>query len=385
MTKSLLKPNRPEVARARRVVLKLGTRVLTHEGGRLALARLFSVVEAAAELRLAGKEVLLVSSGAVGLGQAALELDQIPEELNERQACAAVGQTRLMGLYDSGFSRVGLVCGQVLLSQGDFDDRIRYLNLRSTLSALLRRGVVPVINENDAVSTDELAFVEGARRPIFGDNDRLSALVATKLDAELLVLLTDVDGVYEQDPREHPEARWLSRVDDPEQLGSAAGGPGSSASRGGMKSKVEAAGVASRGGCHAIIASGMEPSVLPRVLAGEEVGTWFPARDGLAARRRWIAFAVAPRGALELDAGAVEALCDRGASLLAAGVVRVSGEFEKGDVVELRGPLGTKVGRGIVHCDVATAREWVEGRPPVGVRNHHALVHRDHLTLELKP
>ncbi|MEM7582298.1 MAG: glutamate 5-kinase [Acidobacteriota bacterium] len=373
---------RPEVAAARRVIVKLGTRVLTHDSGRLALSRLFAVVEAAAELRASGREVLLVSSGAVGLGQDALGLEDTLLELHVRQACAAVGQNRLMALYDSGFSRLGLVCGQVLLSQTDFDDRVRYLNLRSTLSALLRRGVVPIINENDAVSTDELAFVEGAERRIFGDNDRLSALVATELDADLLVLLTDVDGVFDRDPRRYPEARLLARVEDPDRLAGAAGGPASAASRGGMRSKVEAASVAVRGGCHAVIASGREPGALRRVLNGDEVGTWFPAGPGLAARRRWIAFAVAPRGELQLDAGAVVALQDRGASLLAVGVARVEGEFEAGDVVQLRGPDGAVIGRGIVSCDAATARQWTAGHAPEGVRNHHALVHRDHLALE---
>ena len=378
-------PRRQSIDAAQRVVLKLGTRVLTHADGRLALARLFAVVEAAAELRAAGKEVLLVSSGAVGLGCDALGLAKAPEELSERQACAAVGQTRLMGLYDSGFSRLGLVCGQVLLSQEDFEDRLRYLNLRSTLTALLRRGVVPVINENDAVSTDELAFVEGAPRRTFGDNDRLSALVASKLDAELLVLLTDVDGLYDEDPRQHPGAGLLTRVDDPEALEASIGGPGSAWSRGGMRSKVDAAMVAMRGGCQAVIASGLKPDAVSRVLAGEEVGTWFPAGRGLAARRRWIAFAVAPRGVLELDAGAVEALTERGASLLAAGVVRVEGDFKQGDVVELFGPRRRLVGRGIVQCDAAAAREWSAGRRPEGIRNHHALVHRDHLALETRP
>ena len=382
MSESSSAPARPGVADARRVVLKLGTRVLTHADGTLALARMFAVVEAAAALRRSGKEVLLVSSGAVGLGREALRLDRMPEELSERQACAAVGQTRLMGLYDGGFSRLGLVCGQVLLSPGDFDDRVRYLNLRSTLTALLRRGVVPVINENDAVSTDELAFVEGAGRQIFGDNDRLSALVATKLDADLLVLLTDVDGLYDRDPKKHEGARLLTRVDEVDELDDAAGGCSSEVGRGGMRSKVDAAAVAARGGCHAVIASGLEPDALGRVLVGDELGTWFPARHALGARRRWIAHAVAPRGTLELDAGAVEALRRRGASLLAAGVLRVEGDFEKGDVVELHGPGAELVGRGIVFCDAATARDWCGGHPPAGVRNHHALVHRDHLALE---
>lgn len=372
---------RPEVAAAERVVLKLGTRVLTHDDGRLALARLFAIVEEAANLVRAGREVLVVSSGAVGLGQAALGLEAPPVELEERQACAAVGQTRLMGLYSEGFSRLGVVCGQVLLTQGDFDDRARYLNLRSTLQTMVRRGVVPVINENDAVSTEELAFVEGESRPVFGDNDRLSALVATKLDAQLLVLLTDVRGVYEGDPRADPDAALVPRVDDPDAVKGLDAAPGASG-RGGIKSKVASAGMAARAGCHAVIASGREPGALARVLAGQVEGTWFPARGDLGARRRWIAYATAPRATLHLDAGAVRALRDRGASLLAPGVARIEGEFERGDVVELRDPEGKLVGRGMVFCDAAAARRWCGGERPEGVRNHHALVHRDHLVLE---
>ncbi len=375
-------PARPAVASARRTVLKIGTRVIARGDGRVALARLFAVVEAAAALAEEGREVLLVSSGAVGLGKDALGFDQVPPDLRHRQACAAVGQTRLMGLYEEGFSRLGRVCGQVLLTQGDFDDRLRYLNLRSTLLALLGRGVIPVINENDAVSTEELAYDESEPQPVFGDNDRLSALVATKLGADLLVLLTDVEGVYDGDPRERPDARLVSRIDTPGAGVDAASGPGSRLARGGMRSKVEAAHLAARAGSQAVIASGVEPGALAAVLAGDEVGTWFPARGELAAKRRWIAFAAKPRGALELDGGAVRALTDRGASLLAAGVLGVEGDFRTGDVVELRGPGGSPVGRGIVYCDAASARAWCGGSPPAGIRNHHALVHRDHLVLE---
>ncbi|MCO5165426.1 MAG: glutamate 5-kinase [Planctomycetes bacterium] len=375
-------PLRPPVAQARRVVLKVGTRVLTHDTGRVALARLFAVVEAAAALRHEGREALIVSSGAVGLGRDALGLGETPVDLAERQACAAVGQTRLMGLYHEGFARLGLVCGQVLLTQSDFDDRLRYLNLRTTLETLLRRGVVPVINENDAVATEELALLEGEGRPVFGDNDKLSALVATKLGAELLVLLTDVEGVYDRDPRGDPGARLLARVDDADEALALAGGPGSAVSRGGMRSKVEAAAIAQRGGCHAVIASGRRQHAIDEAVRGAGTGTWFPAGEGLPARQRWIAFAAAPRGTLHLDPGAVEAVRGRGASLLPRGVVRIEGEFRRGDVVVLRGPGGDVVGRGMAHVDAAAARRWLEGERPEGLRSRHALVHRDHLVLE---
>lgn len=377
-------PARPEVAGAQRVVLKVGTRVLTGDDGRLALSRLFALVETAGRLLRQGREVLVVSSGAVGLGRDALGFDEAPVELADRQACAAVGQCRLMGLYEAGFSRLGLICAQVLLTQGDFDDRVRYLALRDTLQTLLRRKVVPIINENDTVSTEELAFVgDGGDRPIFGDNDRLSALVATKLGADLLVLVTDVEGVFDRDPGKHPEARVIPRIDDLDAIRAGLGGTTSGAGRGGMRSKAESASIAARAGCQAVIVSGRVASNLDRALAGDEVGTWFPARlEGLPARHRWIAWATAPRGVLHLDEGAVRALVERGASLLAKGVKRIEGDFKRGEVVELRDPAGRPIGRGMVYCDATSARAWAEGRAPEGVRNHHALIHRDHLVLE---
>ncbi|MEM7050364.1 MAG: glutamate 5-kinase [Acidobacteriota bacterium] len=374
--------DRPTVARSRRTVIKLGTRVLTDDDGRLVQSRLLAVAEAVATLLDRGTDVLLVSSGAVGLGKDMLGLEYVPEELKERQACAAVGQSRLMSLWREGFAHLGHTCGQVLLTQSDFQDRPRYLNLRNTLNTLLRWGVIPVINENDAVSTEELAFLAGARRRVFGDNDKLSALVATDLDADLLVLLTDVAGVFERDPRRDPEAPLLACIDDPERLTAEAGDSGSEIGRGGMRSKVEAATIASRGGCDAVIASGKDLMALPKVLRGESEGTWFPARPGLAARRRWIAFAVAPRGILRLDPGAIDAVRHRGASLLAAGVHAVEGAFERGDVVELRAADDSLIGRGMVFCDARTARRWCAGDPPDGIRNHDALIHRRHLALE---
>ena len=372
---------RREVATARRIVIKIGTRVIADGEGQILPARLSAIVEAACELLGSGREVLIVSSGAVGLGKQVLGLAAVPEDLEERQACAAVGQTRLMGLYEEELSRRGRLCGQVLLTQGDFDDRIRYLNLRSTLMTLLRRGVVPV-NENDAVSTEELAFDEASTRPVFGDNDRLSALVATKLGADLLALLTDVEGVFDRDPRSDPGARLLSRIETPGSAVVEARGAGSPFGRGGMRSKVEAAHVAARSGCHAVIASGVRDGALTAVLNGEEVRTWFPPRGDLAAKRRWIAFAARTRGRLELDEGAVIALEKRGASLLAAGVRRVEGDFRRGDVVELRDREDRLIGRGMVFCDAESARGWCAGKPPEGIRNHHALVHRDHMVLE---
>jgi glutamate 5-kinase len=371
---------REALSAAERIVVKVGTRVLTRQDGRLALSRQAEVVEALADLRLRNREVLLITSGAVGLGRDALGLRDTPADTTQRQACAAIGQGRLMALYEETFAHLGVLCAQVLLTQSDFAHRAHYLNLRSTLRRLLELGVVPIINENDVVSTDELALGEGGK--VFGDNDKLSALVASKLDADLLVLLTDVAGVFDKDPRSFTQANLVGTIRDFDALTADLAGSSSGAGRGGMHSKVEAATIAARSGCHAVIASGVEPGTLARVLAGDEVGTWFPAHGALSARRRWIAFATSPCGILHLDAGAVRALVERGASLLAAGVGRIEGEFKRGDVVELRGPEGDIVGRGVAEVDAAEACAWVAGMPPQGARNRDALIDRDSLVLE---
>jgi glutamate 5-kinase len=368
------------LAASERLVIKVGTRVLTRADGRLALSRQAELVEAIADLRLRGRQVLMVTSGAVGLGRDALGLKDTPSDTTQRQACAAIGQSRLMALYQEAFAHLGLLCAQVLLTQADFADRAHYLNLRSTLTTLLGLGVIPIINENDVVSTDELAMAEGGR--VFGDNDKLSALVASKLEADLLVLLTDVAGVFDRDPRGAKGAQLLSTIQDAEHLTAQLTGSSSGVGRGGMRSKVAAAAIACRSGCHVVIASGVSPGALSRVLAGESEGTFFPATGCLSARRRWIAFASEARGVLHLDDGATRALMERGASLLAAGVTRVEGDFRKGDVLELRGADGALIGRGVSEVDGAECRQWVSGRAPAGARNRDALVDRDSMVLE---
>jgi glutamate 5-kinase len=365
----------------RRLVVKVGTRVLSAGGRRFDESRLEDLVRQIAPLVRDGREVLVVSSGAVGLGAEVLGLHEPPERLEDRQACAAVGQARLMQLYQERFRRHDVICAQVLLTESDLHERRRYLNLRATLQNLLRRRVVPILNENDTVSVDELVYLEQGTRPVFGDNDRLSALVATKLDAELLLIITDVGGVYDRDPKAHPDARLLDRVDDPDALAGLAAGP-AAWGRGGMQTKIEAARVASRAGCHAIIASGSEHDQVLRALRGEPVGTWFPARDTLDARQRWIAFAARPEATLHLDDGAVHALRDGRRSLLAAGVVRIEGKFRRGEVVELRAAGGRLVGRGMASCDMETARAWgAEGRR-TEERSEQPLVRHERLVLE---
>jgi glutamate 5-kinase len=371
---------RQPIADARRVVVKLGTRAVSDATGRLDLKRLSLLVAVMAEAQAQGKELLVVSSGAVGLGAHQLGLSTPVQSLVDRQAAAAVGQSYLMAMYSEAFGRAGVKVGQVLVARSDFDDRPRYLNIRNTLVRLMGHKVVPIINENDAISVAELKLRD-VKSPVFGDNDGLSAIVASKLGADLLVLLTDVAGLYERDPTRHPGAKVLHRVAQ-DWGGFEASGPGSNMGRGGMASKVAAAKVAVGSGCHTVIASGLDGSALGAVLAGEQVGTWFVAKAGMSARRRWVAWGTPIEGTFVLDDGAVAALKNRRASLLAAGVVSITGHFQRGAVVQLLDGNGVMVGRGMVNCDAAAAADWIAGRPPLAARNHDALITRDNLVLE---
>lgn len=367
---------RDAIVGARRIVLKVGTGVVTHADGTIALSHLFRVVESASRLRREGREVLIVTSGAVGLGRVALQLPEPPETAELKQTCAAIGQSRLMELYQQGFARLGVTCAQILITWTDFDDRVRYLNLHETLQSLFRLGVVPVVNENDAISLNDRVYRGTGKRPIFDDNDRLGALVASELAADLIVLLTDVPGVMTADPRRDPEARLIDRIDRPDNHGLDVDGH-SGLGRGGMASKLEAARVASRGGCHTVIASGVDPGALDRVLSGEEEGTWVPPRAALSSRSRWIAYCSHPRGTLVMAEGGAARLRG-GESLRAGDVARAEGAFRRGDVVEVRALDGSLVGRGVVALDSRLVLQAIAHEAGAGIE----LVGREHLILK---
>ncbi|MGZ6081416.1 MAG: glutamate 5-kinase [Myxococcaceae bacterium] len=387
MASDLAQPGtRPLLGDARRIVVKLGTQVVTHDGRSLALGRLMSLVEEMALLRQEGRQLLLVSSGAVALGMKQLGLEERPRSLGLRQACAAVGQGHLVALYTSAFAQFGVTAAQVLLTESDLGDRDRALCVRTTLMRLLELRAVPVLNENDSVSIREL--VEHRRTqgtatgaPAFGDNDGLSARVAVGVDADLLVLLTDVDGLYTADPRTDPEAQRIDVLDaeTPRLAGVSAGGTG------GMTSKLEAARLASRGGVSVVIASGATPNVLRRLLSDEPIGTCVPPAERRAVRRQRIA--LAPHaGALVANDGALAALEGGRASLLPIGVLAVEGDFREGDVVEIRDGSGRVRGRGLVNYDARACRALL-GRHSediedvLGWRGYDALVTRDNLVL----
>lgn len=347
-----------------RIVVKLGTGVLTDSRKQPDLAQLEQLVAQVAAQRKAGKEIVLVTSGAVGAGMGALGYDKRPNELAELQACAAVGQSRLMAIYEKLFAKHELHVAQMLLTHDDLEHHERHLNARNTLVTLLSRGVVPVINENDAISFTELKF---------GDNDKLSALVASLLPADLLLILTTVDGVIENFGKANPKTiPLIEHIDGA--IEKLAGGTDSVTAVGGMKSKVEAAKIAVRAGIPLVIASGKKKNMLARVVAGEEEGTLFvPQPTKLQGRKRWIAFCHYPKGALFVDDGAKKALREKGKSLLPPGVAKCEGDFAAGDVVRICDLDGTEFARGIA----AFGSEEIKARTLQRVE----VVHRDNLVI----
>jgi glutamate 5-kinase len=366
--------SRQLVADARRIVVKVGSSSLTTTSGGLDASRVDALVDVLVNTLAAGeREVVLVSSGAIAAGLAPLGLRRRPRDLATLQACASVGQLLLAERYAASFGRHARTVGQVLLTIEDVVRRAHYRNARRTLERLLALGVVPIVNENDTVATGEIRF---------SGNDRLAAHIAHLISADLLVLLTDVDAVYESNPRTDPAARRLAVVSGPDDLGGAAfRGIGAAAvGTGGMQTKVDAALLAASEGCAALVGSAAE---LPVLLAGEDRGTLFlPAARRLPSRLRWLAHASVPNGQLHLDAGAVLALVERGSSLLAAGITAVDGDFTAGDPVELVGPDGKAIGRGLVAYDASELPAML-GRSTVdlGPDRSREVVHRDHLVL----
>ena len=364
---------------ARRLVVKVGSALVTNEGRGLDPVAIDRWGAQLARLRALGKDVVMVSSGAIAEGVKRLGWARRPREIHELQAAAAVGQMGLAQVYESCVRAHGLQTAQVLLTHEDLADRKRYLNARSTLLTLLGLGVVPIINENDTVVTDEIKV---------GDNDTLGALVTNLIDADALVILTDQQGLYTADPRKDPSATLLPRVvaGDPS-LEGIAGGAGSSIGKGGMITKVLAARRAAHGGASTVVCSGREPEVLVRLASGERVGTEFVAQtQRLAARKQWLADHLQLRGAVRVDAGAVRALREDGKSLLPIGVVEVVGDFERGEVVAVLAPDGRELARGLINYASSDARR-IARRPSseiesvLGFLEEPELIHRDNLVL----
>ncbi|MDR2195972.1 MAG: glutamate 5-kinase [Gallionellaceae bacterium] len=367
------------LTQSKRIVVKVGSSLVTNQGEGLDVDAISAWAKQIAVLRRDGCEVVLVSSGAIAEGMQRLGWKQRPSAVHELQAAAAVGQMGLVQVYESCFRKHDLHAAQVLLTHADLADRERYLNARSTLRTLLGLGVIPVINENDTVVTDEIKF---------GDNDTLGALVANLIEADALIILTDQPGLYSADPRKDPAAKLIEQA----QAGDAAlermaGGAGSHIGRGGMITKVLAAKRAARSGAHTVIASGHEADVLPRLLRGERIGTLLVAPQmTLAARKQWLADHLQVSGRLTLDAGAVRVLRQEGKSLLPIGVIGVSGDFERGAAVALLDENGNDIARGLVNYSAAETRR-IARRPSqeiesiLGYVGEPELIHRDDLVL----
>ena len=368
----------PALADFRRIVVKVGSSLLVDaQAGRLHDAWLASLAEDLAWLHGERRDVLVVSSGAIALGRAVLKLPNGPLKLEDSQAAAAVGQIALARTWTQVLARHGITAGQVLVTLGDTEERRRYLNARSTIAKLLEWRAVPVINENDTVATSEIRY---------GDNDRLAARVASMASADLLVLLSDVDGLYDAPPGDSRDAKLVPLVEriTPE-IEAMAGAAGSDLSRGGMQTKLEAGRIATAGGTHMVISSGRIAHPLRAIADGARC-TWFltPANP-VTARKKWIAGALEPKGTLVIDAGAVAAL-RRGKSLLPAGVVRIEGQFARGDAVIIRGPDMAEIARGLVAHDADDA-EKIRGKSSddilliLGVAGRIEMVHRDDLVM----
>ena len=367
------------VQTAKRLVVKVGSTLVTNDGRGLDGEGIARWAHQIAALRAAGKEIVLVSSGAIAEGMQRLGWTKRPRAIKELQAAAAVGQMGLVQVYESCFRRHDLKTAQVLLTHDDLADRKRYLNARSTLMTLLALGVIPIINENDTVVTDEI---------MFGDNDTLAALVANLIEADALVILTDQDGLFTADPRKNPGATLVTdaAAGDPA-LEAMAGGSGSSLGKGGMITKILAAKRAAKSGAHTVIASGRTPDVLVRMAMGEAIGTRLSA--GLArvtARKAWMSDHLKARGSLVLDAGAARALLAGGKSLLPIGVIEVRGEFERGELVTICTDDGREIARGLANYPAGAARRIMrrastEIEALLGFIDEDELVHRDNMVL----
>nr|WP_320146094.1 glutamate 5-kinase [uncultured Anaeromusa sp.] len=371
--------NRENIGEAQRIVVKVGTSTLTHETGKLNFFRIERLVRELSDMVNQGKEIVLVSSGAVGAGMERLGLTEKPKTIPEKQAAAAVGQGVLLHVYEKIFAEYGQTVGQVLLTREDSVKRSRYVNSRNTLLQLLAMGVIPIINENDAVAVDELKI---------GDNDTLSAMVGTIVDADLIIILSDVDGVYTANPQTNPEAKLLSEIAEitPE-IDELAGGPGSMRGTGGMYTKIQAAKIAVNAGIALVIASGAQDGIVREILTGQAVGTLFPSQHNrLQVRKSWLAFGARIAGDVQVDSGCAKAIVKTGSSLLAAGIVKVQGEFEQGKTIRILDPNGRELARGLSNYS-SSEIERIRGKHTdeifsvLGYKTTDEVVHRDHLVL----
>ena len=371
---------RREILRkVRRIVVKIGSGVLTREDDGLDAEFMRGLADQVDALRREGREIIIVTSGAIAAGRRALGLLDRPRTIPQKQAAAAIGQTRLMRAYEDAFALHGLRTAQILITHTDLADRTRFLNARATLETLLECDAVPVINENDTVVVDEIKF---------GDNDNLSSLVTNLVDAQLLIILTDIDGLYDADPRTNPDARLVPLVKTiTREIERAAGGSGSSVGTGGMATKLAAAKKAGKSGVDTLIVNGKVPGILNRAMAGEEVGTLLlAAKESLPSRKHWIAYTLRPKGRIIVDEGACTVLSQHGRSLLPSGVTRVEGDFDRGDCVRVCSADGVEFARGLAAYSHRETEQLLghnsgEIEAILGYKYGDEIIHRDNLVV----
>ncbi len=378
--------DRKEFINAKRIVIKVGTNVLRSDDGHISLPRVFSFIENMAALVKQGKEVILITSGAVGMGKKRLGLEST-EGMAMKQACAAIGQGKLMSVYENGFDAYGLVAAQILLTEDDFSIRQRYLSLRTTLNKLLELGTIPIINQNDTVSTLEISQRYENKLVCFSDNDKLSALVASELDADLLIILSDIEGLYDANPKENPDAKLIKEVPEvTDEILSLAQGV-SSGGRGGMSTKLEAARLVTRFGGKVLIANGKIPYVIKKIFDGEDLGTMFlPQGEFLSDKKRWIGYATNIIGKIVVNNGAKKALIEKRKSLLPIGVLKVINKFDKGDVISILDENEKEFARGIVNYNSEACKKVVGCHSDnileiLGFKNYDAIITRDNITI----
>lgn len=377
---------RQDFIKAKRIVFKFGTNILRGEDGSVSLPRVFSFIENISALVKSGKEVIIVTSGAVGLGRKRLGLEG-SKGTALKQACAAIGQSKLMSIYESGFDSYGLVAAQILLTEDDFSIRTRYLSLRTTLNKLLELGTVPIINQNDTVSNVDIIPRYENMQVCFSDNDKLSALVASELDADLLVILSDVDGLFNENPKTNPNAKIIREVDEVTDEICAMGTDASEGGRGGMRTKLEAARMVTRFGGKVLIANGTVPYIIKKIFDGEDYGTMFlPQNEGLSDKKRWIGYATNIIGKIVVNNGAKKALCEKRKSLLPIGVTSVINTFDKGDVVSILDEEGNEFARGIVNYDSVSCKRVMGNHSDdimkiLNFKNYDAIITRDNITI----
>ncbi len=376
---------REDFINAKRIVIKLGTNVIRNEDGEVAISRIYSFIEDMAKLVRKGKEVILVTSGAVGLGKKKLNLESTDED-GLKQACAAVGQSRLMAFYENGFGIYGIPIAQILLTEDDFSLRHRYLSLRTTLNKILEFGVVPIINQNDTVSTIKMNTMLSGVKVCFSDNDKLSALVSSELDADLLILLSDIDGLFTANPKTNPDAELIHEVPNVSDDIMALGTDASEGGRGGMKTKLEAAKLVTRFGGKVLIANGKIPYVLSKIFEGEDIGTRFlPTSENLPDKKRWIGYATNIKGQLVVNDGAKKAVLKENSSLLPIGITNVVNDFRQGEVVSICDENNTEFARGMVNYSSEECRKILGAHSDdiediLGYKNYDAVVTRDNIT-----